>query len=83
MRPIEHERCREAFVKLLSDNMPEHDNNIWKTLIWANNKLNAMSSGNVSDENHYLVQIAHELKAWEINQVIHELTTESELHIDQ
>ena len=80
MRPIEHERCRKALFDFMADGLAEHGNDMWRTLMWANTKLNTFSIGNVSDERFYLVRSRRELSVAEKNQVIHELTMESSMH---
>ncbi|GKT04444.1 hypothetical protein [Furfurilactobacillus entadae] len=73
MRPIEHERCRTAYFNFLADGVKQHGGDMWRTVIWANNKLMRLSVGNVSDESHYLILSKRELSVAEKNKIMYEL----------
>ncbi|GAB6091774.1 hypothetical protein [Furfurilactobacillus curtus] len=80
LTPIEHERCRKAYFNFLADGLQDHDNDIWRTILWASHKFMRMSAGHTSDEQYYLVSAIDELSTAEKNQVIHELTMADEVN---
>lgn len=80
MTPIEHDRCRRALFEFMAGGLKDHGGDMWRTIVWAQNKLIHLSEGHITDNLHYLIMAKREIGVVEKNQIIHELTMGDEVN---